>query len=615
MYVWQFQIGLNITIMGRTWDEFLQLCNILSSYCEDDEYFVVYVHNLSYEFQFLAGIYNFQKEEVFAVESRKVLKCDMFQHIEMRCAYLHSNMSLAEFTNKMDVEHKKLSGEDFDYSVVRYPWTPLTKKEINYCVNDVLGLVECIAKEFEIDNDNLYTIPLTSTGYVRRDVKRALHIIPKSYIAGLQPDINVYTLLREMFRGGNTHANRFHVGKILEDVFSDDMSSAYPYAICNCEFPVKPFAYYGDCTSEELRNYIHVRKKAAIMRCRCFGARLKNPFWGCPYIPRDKARHIVNGVYDNGRILQADYFEISINDIDLQIILSEYDFEDLQFFDVYLSSYGKLPKPFIEVVIDYFVKKTELKGVPGMEQYYMKSKNKLNANYGMMAQDPIKQSIEYINGEFVERSDDIEELLDESTRKAFLCYQWGVWVTSWVRFRLEEGIQKCGDNFVYCDTDSVKHIGKVDFKAFNKQRMKESIANGSFATDPKGITHYMGVFEDDGHYSKFATLGAKKYCYQLPGETKTHCTIAGVNKKKGGEELDKQGGITAFKPGFIFRDAGGTESVYNDNPEIKEIFVDGRSLPITRNVAIMDSEYTLGITAEYEKLLEDSKIFLTLCGR
>lgn len=615
MFVWQFQIGLDITVMGRTWDEFLELCKKLSMYCSENEYFVIYVHNLSYEFQFLAGIYEFEKNEVFAVDSRKVLKCDMFRHFEFRCAYLHSNMSLAEFTNKMDVEHKKLSGEDFDYSIIRYPWTVLSDEEVSYCVNDVLGLVECIIKEMEIDGDNLYTIPLTSTGYVRRDVKRAMHIIPKSYILGLQPDVEIYRLLREMFRGGNTHANRFQVGKILENVYSDDMSSAYPYAICNCEFPVKPFVYFGDCTADELKNYIHVRKKAAIMRCRCFGVRLKNPFWGCPYIPRDKARHIVNGVYDNGRILSADYFEISINDIDLQIILSEYKFDDLQFFDVYFSSYGKLPKPFIDVVIDYFVKKTELKGVVGMEQYYMKSKNKLNANYGMMAQDPIKQSIEFINGVFVERCDDINDLLLESTRKAFLCYQWGVWVTSWVRFRLEEGIKKCGDNFVYCDTDSVKHLGKVDFREYNTLRRRESVQNGSFAKDPKGNIHYMGVFEDDGFYKKFSTLGAKKYCFQLDGDSKTYCTIAGVNKKRGGIELDKNGGMEAFRPGFVFKEAGGTESIYNDNPEIKEICVDGNIVKITRNVAIIDSEYTLGITAEYEKLLEDSKLFLTLCGR
>ena len=56
-----------------------------------------------------------------------------------------------------------------------------------------------------------------------------------------------------------------------------------------------------------------------------------------------------------------------------------------------------------------------------------KSKNKLNSIYGMMAQNPVKQSIDFIDD----------------------------WMTAWARYRLEEGIWLAGDNFVYCDTDSV----------------------------------------------------------------------------------------------------------------------------------------------------------------
>ena len=93
MYIWQFQVDEICTVYGRSWDEYqafvAQICEALG-----DDYLVVYVHNLSYEFQFLAGIYPFKASEVFAVESRKVLKCEMFGHIEYRCSYLQTNMSL-----------------------------------------------------------------------------------------------------------------------------------------------------------------------------------------------------------------------------------------------------------------------------------------------------------------------------------------------------------------------------------------------------------------------------------------------------------------------------------------------------------------------------------------
>lgn len=118
----------------------------------------------------------------------------------------------------------------------------------------------------------------------------------------------------------------------------------------------------------------------------------------------------------------------------------------------------------------------------------------------------------------------------------------------------------------------------------------------------------MGVYEYEGCYAEFSTLGAKKYCYrEAPGKP-LKVTIAGVNKAAGGPELEKAGGISAFKPGFIFRDAGGTESVYNDRPLITECNVDGKTIPITSNIMIKNSIYTLGVTAEYERLLNVSQL-------
>lgn len=177
MYIWQFQFGLDNTIIGRSWKECLRFLKRLSSSCGDNEYYVIYVHNLSFEFQFLAGQYSFTNDEVFAVDSRKILKCDMFDHLEFRCSYLHSNMSLSEYLQKMGVKDQKLSGDEFDYDKMRYPWTPLSDRELLYCINDVRGLVEALYIEMHMDDDNLYTIPLTSTGYVRRDVKAAMREI------------------------------------------------------------------------------------------------------------------------------------------------------------------------------------------------------------------------------------------------------------------------------------------------------------------------------------------------------------------------------------------------------------------------------------------------------
>ena len=611
MYVWQWQFGDEYTVVGRTWEQFEAFQRKLKAVLEDSV-LVVFVHNLSYEFQFLRGIYPFNQDEVFAIKSRKVLKCSMWDSFEFRCSYIHSNMNLDTYTKKMGVKHKKLTGT-FDYEKIRYPWTELSDEELAYCVHDVQGLVEAIEIEMKHDGDNLYTFPLTSTGYVRRDAKKAMSQVNYRFVKEQLPDYEIYKMLREAFRGGNTHANRYYTNYTLHNVHSADRSSSYPDVMCNCKFPISEFYRLGDIGYEEVVKMIGKRQKACLMRVAISGLHLTRIDWGCPYLSISKCRHIENALEDNGRIISADYLETTVTDIDLKIILQEYSFTDIKFYDVATARYGYLPEQLIKTICQYYHYKTELKNVPGKELLYMKSKNKLNSLYGMCAQDPVKQSILFIDNDFKEQNENEAELLLAYNKKAFLAYQWGVWVTAWARYRLEEGIQLAhGDvndpnapQFVYCDTDSVKYLGEIDLSKFNTERIKDSKRSGAYATDPQGITHYMGVYEKEHDMCEFRTMGAKKYVYRETPDDKLVCTIAGVSKSLGGKELEEHGGITAFHEGFTFEKAGGLEAVYNDNPGITETEIDGKRLSITSNVSLRPSTYTLGLTADYKRLLTE----------
>ena len=609
MYIWQFQIE-DHTIIGRTWDEFKIFCERICSRLSDNEYLMIYVHNLSFEFSFLKGIYDFQPEEVFSIESRKVLKCQMFDHLELRCSYLLTNMNLAAFTTKMGVT-QKLSGEEFNYKKIRYPWTPLTERELEYCVTDVKALVEALKVYFSIEQDNFYTIPYTSTGFVRRDVKRAMRHYNKDNIRNMQADYDIFCILREAFRGGNTHANRYYADMIIENVSSYDRVSSYPDVQINELFPMSQWICETGADLERVCRLIYKHRRACLMRVGFTKIRLRDPLWGCPYIPKHKCRCLTGFENDNGRILAADYLEISLTDIDLKIILEEYDFDDITFYDFYHCRYGKLPKPLRDEVTKYFQLKTELKNVPGQELNYHMSKAKLNSIYGMSVQSPVKQSIDYIDDQFIERAELETDLLESANKKAFLVYAWGIWTTAHARYQLEVAIRKCGNNFVYCDTDSVKFIddGTVDFKQYNKSRKLDSIKNGGVAVDRNGKKYYLGLYDYEGTYKYFATTGAKKYCY-VDQKDKLHITIAGVSKSIGAKELSARGGIKAFKEGFTFYKAGGTESVYNDIIEPFKVEIDGKMLNITSNVLIKDSMYTLGVTGDYKKILIHPQIWL-----
>lgn len=336
--------------------------------------------------------------------------------------------------------------------------------------------------------------------------------------------------------------------------------------------------------------------------------RLKNIYDGCPYIPKAKCRNLVNGRFDNGRVLEADYFEITVTDIDYEIISNQYDFEFLGV-DVWASTYDYLPKELREYLKQLFTDKTALKGVDAMADSYFRAKVKINSAYGLTAQNPVRIPIIF-NGLQLEEdmNANILGLLQISKNRAFMPYQWGVWVTAWARWHLQQAINLVGDDFIYTDTDSVKYIGEYDFSKLNDFYFTRSKESGGFADDKHGKTHYLGVFEAEETADCFITLGAKKYAAEYDGKIKI--TLAGVNKKKGGEELKEKGGLSAFKKGLIFEKAGGNEVFYNDISKPYKVKTHGKTIEIRSNCYIRDGVYTLGITDEYQALLEYSNYIL-----
>lgn len=611
VYSWQFQVGNDITIVGRELTDFISLLKRISELLDDGVYLCIYDHNLSYEFQYLSGLYDFKASDVFAVGSRDILKCYMMDHFEFRCSQKLVGMSLDEFCKEMQVAHKKISG--FDYEKKRFPWTDLDDFEMSYICNDVIGLVEAIQEKMKSAGDTLYTIPMTVTGYVRREAKEAMRKVPAYVVKTCLPDLETYQMLRESMRGGNVHANRYFAGDLVRNVHSVDRSSSYPDVLVHCDFPMGKFVEEPDVDFDRLIELINTRKKAVLMRVGIYDLSLIDSMWPMPYIPKDKCRNIVNGRFDNGRVLSADYLETTLTDVDFKIVLSEYKFSDISLIKVMHTKYGKLPEPLRNLIISYYKEKTLNKNVPGKELQYALSKVKINSCFGMMAQDPVKFGVKYNGEEFEKCADDVKKKLDAYNKKAFLCYQWGVWCAVWARYRLEESFWITGQNTIYADTDGNKYIGFCDFSEYNNARIKDCLESGAFGPDKDGNIHYMGVFEEETPAEgllEFKTLGAKKYAYRESHGEKLKITISGVVKVDGADELESKGGVDAFSDGFVFYEAGGNEIIYNDKPNVSEYSIDGHNLKIRKNSVIRKSTYTVGITDDYATLLSESKHFI-----
>lgn len=445
MYIWQWQIGEVCTIIGRTWDEFIALVNEASRILPDNVRLMVYVHNLAFEFEFLAGIWNFGPGDVFATDVHAPLYALMGK-LEFRCSYRLSNYSLDKWAKECRSDHQKLVG-NLDYSMQRFPWTPLTEEELAYCVHDVIVVVECVEIMLKTENDNLYSIPYTSTGYIRRRVRAAMRMWSPTAVPAICGDIETYDRLRSVFRGGNTHANRWYVDQLLGDVISYDRSSSYPDVIVHCKFPMTKFRE-EEPTFERLKKLIE-GGRAVMMKISFINIRLADDQSGIPYLPLDTdairktktVRKSIGAEEDNGRLLSAAFYEIAVTDIDYDIICDQYVWDYCEIHWMMSSRYGYLPQPLTDILIDLYKKKTLLKGIEEDVVVYNHTKAQLNSAYGMMVQRMISNGIEFVNNKWIIPPEfDRNAEYAKAVERAFLAYQWGVWTAAWARFRLQEGV-------------------------------------------------------------------------------------------------------------------------------------------------------------------------------
>ena len=232
---------------------------------------------------------------------------------------------------------------------------------------------------------------------------------------------------------------------------------------------------------------------------------------------------IFNSFLEKCSVLCCDKSTYVFKYIDWFILKCEYKGQ-VTIKNVYTAKYNYLPDSLRELVVTLFHDKTILKNIIGKELDYMKSKELINSLYGMCAQNPVKPEILYIDE--IEKSFDVEkninikEKLENYNKKAFLLYAWGCWVTAWARLKLKEMINIVGDDFVYCDTDSVKFIvsdkyNKIveEINNYNDNLKALSISNNGMAIDSKGKTHYLGVNEYEETNKRLKTFGAMKYEY------------------------------------------------------------------------------------------------------
>lgn len=545
-YAWMWIAGIYDRGMHkyyRTWDEVKKYFDWLSDSVGNNTRYVCWVHNLSFEFQFMKDW--MKMEDVFCRKAHKVIRC-RYRNIEFRCTLALSNTKLATLAKNEHLSVLKAEG-DLDYNKVRHYDSVVTDTELGYLRNDLDVVAEYVKKKIA-EYGSIENIPMTSTGEVRYLFRSELgENLPK--IHGLVQQYSAKTmelqnLLIETYAGAYTHCNYQAIDQIQYDLKCRDIASSYPYQMVSRTYPTMWFKIVESPDIIELLDEFPPEDYAWVFRATFTKIRSKHCH---SIISQHKCIQLSDDfLIDNGRVVSATTLKIALNEIDLSNIMKFYDFDDIILEDIHISKKEYLPKELVAIVLKLFQQKTSLKDIDEEYDNYMRSKNRINGVYGSSVFNLLD------SGVYFDEVSNMKYFKEEKTwadfRKytnnpnQYLWYSIGVWVTSYAREQILEPISKMSENAIYCDTDSVK--GKAGHRytkmwehlnAKYKTLFYDSMRYHNFKPeeytffDKHGVEHFMGIFEEEAPYKRFKSLGSKRYLVEYY-DGRMSSTVAGAPK-------------------------------------------------------------------------------------
>ena len=626
----------------------------------------IFVHNLSFDYHYIK---DFLEEEfgykgtTLAIARHKMITYQI-GGICFRCTYRLTNKSLDAWGKELGIRHRKLKGT-IDYNKQRFQDSPLSKKDWKYMFYDVVVLDECVEKQNFKWEDDMISIPLTITGYVRRECFKHFEEDSqnKRDFKNNALDSVTYRMCRDEFSGGLTHGNRFFADKTLKVrgmvkrkglkfIRHRDFASHYPSQQVTGYAPSSKFSCYfkfnpskeNDFTWNQLADLCS--KKCVLATISISKLKLK-PGVTFPYAQTEKFRagavraserfESLEMISDNGRVLEfiSGTSIVTMNEYDLKWLKKQYSFS-YKILAVYTARRGRFPKYLVDTVKDFYFKKShykmiekklEAEGVSKDSAEYIENhlnmmiaKAMLNAIYGCTASKIVRTT--FYEDKFgcwktkEPTETEIEEQLESyyNSSKSFMEYCLGCWTTSQARDELLDFVELIGyENVIYVDTDSAFYFSndeiEAKIEAKNKELREECDKNGWFI-ECEGKRVYFNQFElEKEDIVSFRFMHAKCYAYEVKkkdGTIELEATIAGVSKygRNGSTRVKELGSIDNLEDGKVFTKCGGTAIKYiNSIPREKEI--KGHNVELASAAIIYETEKTLHDAVWYaENLIE-----------
>lgn len=404
---------------------------------------------------------------------------------------------------------------------------------------EIKELYDGITSLMQLYNDDLKSIPLTATGYPRRDIRRVCKA-SKDYsrwFSQTRLTAPQYFMCLKAFKGGLCYLNPNFEGELLtsNDTFRlmhRDFRSHYPSQLRTRLYPTGPVENYYDIESISYKmgntpqltvdEVLKDTKYTYVVYMLIKDLKLKDGVTFPILSDTDLVYPEETAVIKNHHVVSSEKNAIYIDSITLKWMKKQYDFKSIIQKAIRMKN-GKLPKEYNAVIDKYFIEKSD-KSKPEFE--HMVDKKKLVSIYGCFVTKPVRRLVLNVDS-------NLQKDLDRyyKDRSSFLPYQIGIMVTAYARDELLQYIETIGYNkVIYCDTDSAFYLSddNVEAKVEALNAKKEKKAPKVTLKDGSELCY--DSFEIEHHLKQFKGLSSKVYGYVTDDDVFS-VTIGGMPEK------------------------------------------------------------------------------------
>lgn len=278
--------------------------------------------------------------------------------------------------------------------------------------------------------------------------------------------------------------------------------------------------------------------------------------------------------FENGRLHHAQEITVFLTEVDYAIYSMFYKWDSMEILTLKTAIKQPLPRYLLDCLFAAYERKEktgkQYKANPtdDLRAAYMDDKAQLNSYYGMcVSRLNLDKYVYSANGWCSQPGSSYDKCISSSLLSPY----WGIYITAYTRLTICTAIYNLGDSALYSDTDSIKNIYDGDyFTVFNEKiigvnkRMCEKY-NLDFE-----VFKNLGIFDYEGMYNRFKTLGAKRYLteeYNKDGVLECSATVAGLPKKTFIDYAQKVGNDEAFNTftnAMFFEVSGKNAHKYTD---------------------------------------------------